>query len=68
MKTEWIAQRIHWETTPQDGPRRTEALCAILTGHPNAPTTSDFEQVTCDACKALDIAMTFRGGVTISST
>lgn len=57
MDTSWIAERVHHETTPQEGERDREPLCAVLTGIVDAPMTYDETLVDCDACKAINLAM-----------
>jgi len=57
MDESWIAERVHQETTPQEGTRDREPLCAILTGIVDAPMTYNEDEVTCDACKAINMAM-----------
>lgn len=67
MDDSWIQQRMHLEVTPQQGDSKEQPLCAILTGVVAAPMTHDAEQITCDACKAVDMSIQRRNSVTISS-
>jgi|GEM_PF-990436 len=52
----WIAERIHWKTTREDVGENQEPLCAQLTGVVDVQVTSDKSAVTCDACRAMDLA------------
>lgn len=60
--TAWIEEKVHQESHQQDGPGGAVPLCAILTGVNSGPMTDDEQLVTCDACKAIGMAMD-RGNV-----